>query len=249
MLVQISDPHIGSEPAAEGRLAAAVQRVRSLPQVPDAVVVTGDLVEHGAPDEYARVRALLEPLPAPVHVLAGNHDQRAALRAAFDLPGEPDDPIEGAFTIGDAEGDGSGALRVVYADTTIPGQGTGRLDVPALAARVARDPATPTIVAVHHPPLLTGIPVMDGLAMAADDREALGVVLAATPQVRAVIGGHVHRTVTSVLGGCPVFALAATDTAERLDFAAQAFAMVREPPMIAVHRLVDGVLTSHVQPV
>jgi 3',5'-cyclic AMP phosphodiesterase CpdA len=249
MLIQISDPHIGSEPAAEGRLAAAVQRVRSLPQVPDAVVVTGDLTDHGRPEEYARVRELLAPLPVPAHVLAGNHDDRAALRAAFDLTGEPDDPIEGAFVVGDAEGDGSGVLRVVYADTTIIGRDDGRLDVPALAARLDADRQTPTIVALHHPPLLVGIPIMDGLALAAADRAELGTLLARTPQVRAVIGGHVHRTVVARIGGCPVLALGSTQIASRLDLAAQEFETVHEPPMIAVHLLVAGELVSHVQPV
>jgi Icc protein len=249
MLVQISDPHIGTEPAAEGRLAAAVQRVRSLPQVPDAVVVTGDLTDHGQPEEYARVRELLAPLPVPVHVLAGNHDDRATLRAAFGLPGAPDDPIQGAFVVGDAEGDGSGALRVVFADTTVIGRDDGRLDVPALAAQLDADRLTPTIVAVHHPPLLVGIPIMDGLALAAADRAELGVLLERAPQVRAVIGGHVHRTVVGRLGGCPVLALGSTQMASRLDFAAQEFETVHEPPMIAVHVLVDGELVSHVHPV
>jgi 3',5'-cyclic AMP phosphodiesterase CpdA len=251
MLIQISDPHIGSEPAAEGRLAAAVERIRSLPQVPDAVVVTGDLTEHGDPAEYVRVRELLAPLPAPVHVLNGNHDDRAALRAAFALPGDPGDPIAGSVLVGDVEGvrRGRGALRLVLADTTIPGRGEGRLDVPALATLLAQDVQTPTIVALHHPPVLVGVPVMDELGMAAADRIALGDLLRGLPHVRAVIAGHVHRTLLSRVGGCPVVALNSTHLQARLDFAAREFDMVREAPMLAVHVLVDGELVSHLQPI
>jgi 3',5'-cyclic AMP phosphodiesterase CpdA len=219
--------------------------------VPDAVVVTGDLTEHGDPVEYARVRELLAPLPAPVHVLNGNHDDRAALRAAFALPGDPDAPISASAMVGDVEGvrRGRGPLRLVLADTTIPGRDDGRLDVAALAKRLAEDDATPTIVAVHHPPLVVGVPIMDELGMASADRIALAELLRGLPHVRAVIAGHVHRTVFGRVGGCPVIALNSTHKQARLDFAAQDFDMVREPPMLAVHVLVDGELVSHLQTV
>jgi 3',5'-cyclic AMP phosphodiesterase CpdA len=249
VIVQISDPHIGVEPAAEGRLAAAVERVRSLPQVPDLVVVTGDLTEHGDPAEYARVRELLAPLPAPVRVLAGNHDRRGPLRAAFGLPGAPDDPIAATVVVGDAEGTGAGALRLVLVDTTIPGRDDGRLDVPALARELDADRNTATIVAMHHPPMLVGVPIMDELGMPAADRAALGELLAQAPQVRAVIAGHVHRVAAGRVGPCPVLTLNSTQIQARLDFAATAFEILREPAMIAVHRLVDGALVSHVQAV
>src|SRR5215218_1857185 len=82
VLVQLSDPHIGAawghgDPATA--LAAAVGSVRALELDVDAVLVSGDLTEHGADAEYERVRELLAPLGAPLHVLAGNHDDRAAL--------------------------------------------------------------------------------------------------------------------------------------------------------------------------
>ena len=50
---------------------------------PDAVLVSGDVGEHGDPAEYALARELLAPLPMPVHVLAGNHDDPEALSEAF----------------------------------------------------------------------------------------------------------------------------------------------------------------------
>jgi Icc protein len=50
---------------------------------PQAVVVSGDLANSAATGEYERLRELLEPLPMPVHVLAGNHDDRDALREHF----------------------------------------------------------------------------------------------------------------------------------------------------------------------
>jgi 3',5'-cyclic AMP phosphodiesterase CpdA len=241
MLAQITDPHVGIEPAAEGRLAAAIAEVRALAQVPDAVLVSGDLAADGRPEEYTRVRELFGELPAAVHVLAGNHDKRAELRAAFGIPGAGDDPIRYAVRCG--------PLRLVACDTIVPGHHHGELDLAWLGAQLAADADTPTIVAMHHPPMLLGIPVMDELALRAPDRAGLAELLRGAPQVRRVVCGHVHRTSVGSVGGCPVLTLASTEIQHRLDFAAREFDLVAEPADVAVHVLVDGEVVSHVQPV
>ena len=46
----------------------------------------------------------------------------------------------------------------------------------------------------------------------------------------------------TVLGGCPVLLLGSTHVALHLDFAATEFDMRSEPPLLAVHRMVDGEL-------
>ena len=51
---------------------------------PDHVVVTGDHTHDELPETYAAVRELLEPFLDRLWLLPGNHDDRAALRAAFD---------------------------------------------------------------------------------------------------------------------------------------------------------------------
>jgi Icc protein len=47
------------------------------------VLVSGGLTEHAADSEYEQARELLASLGAPLHVLPGNHDDRAALRRHF----------------------------------------------------------------------------------------------------------------------------------------------------------------------
>ena len=64
-----------------------------------------------------------------------------------------------------------------------------------------------------------------------------------------MICGHVHRTVSAVLGGCGVLALTSTNLQARLDIGAAEYTMVHEPPQIAVHVLTGGEVVSHVQPV
>src|ERR1700727_2546425 len=85
LVAQISDPHVGGDwggPDPVAGLVAVLEAVWALPDRPDALLVTGDLVEHGSSEEYERVHELLTTKPAPVYVLGGNHDLREGLRAS-----------------------------------------------------------------------------------------------------------------------------------------------------------------------
>ncbi len=197
----------------DAALAAAVRAVGEVDPPPDLVLLTGDVADHGADAEYARVRELLAELPAPVHVLPGNHDDRAVLRRHFDLPGAGGEPIQYAV-----EGD---SLRVLMLDTTIPGSDAGALDggrLDWLQSALDAAPQTPTILAMHHPPLRTGIPALDELPLADADQAALADIVRAHGQVRLITGGHVHRACTAGLGGCPVLAVPSTYAQARLTF-------------------------------
>jgi 3',5'-cyclic-AMP phosphodiesterase len=246
LLVQLSDPHIGAD-WAEGdptaRFAAAVESVRAVGR-PDAVLVSGDLADHASDDEYAVVQELLASLRAPVHVLAGNHDDRAALRRHFGVPGADGEPVQYAVDLG--------LLRLVVVDTTIPGEDPGALDggrLDWLDAELAAAPEKPTIVAMHHPPVLTGSPVWDDLGLRAADRSALGAVVGRHDQVRRLVAGHVHRTMTGEVGGRPVLAVPSTYVQARLNFDATELELTPDPAGFGVHVVVDGGLTSHVEPV
>jgi 3',5'-cyclic AMP phosphodiesterase CpdA len=227
MLAQLSDPHVHDDDSAAA-LAAAVRSVLDLRPLPDAVLVTGDLAEHGTAAEYERVRELLAPLPMPVYALPGNHDDREALRAQF----------------GGTETADVGGMRLIACDTSQPGRDDGSLDVAWLAARLAESDA-PTIVAMHHPPVPIGIPALDRIGLPEADRAALAGLLVRSPHVCRVIAGHVHRTVFGVLGGCGVVACPSTYRQTRLVFGAEQLRLVDEPPAFAVHT--ESV--SHIQPI
>ena len=246
LLAQLSDPHIGAawtdaDPAA--RLAAAVEAVRSLPQEPDAVVVSGDLTEHATEAEYVRVRELLEPLRQPLYVLPGNHDERGALRRHFDVPGAADEPVHYAADLG--------PVRLIVLDTTRPGAADGAIDGPQLRwldGELAAAPDQPTVIALHHPPLVTGVPAWDAFALAAADRGALAEVVGRHPQVRRLVGGHVHRTLTAELAGRPVVTAPSTYVQVRLNFAIREIELSDDPPGLMLHALLEGDLVTHVQP-
>jgi 3',5'-cyclic-AMP phosphodiesterase len=246
LLAQLSDPHIGAgwadgDPVA--RLAAAVESVRAVRQ-PDAVLVSGDLADSGADGEYEQVRELLAPLQAPVYVLPGNHDERDGLHRHFGVPGADGELVQYSVDLG--------PVRLVVLDTTRPGEDAGDLGAERLEwldAELAAAPELPTLVAMHHPPVLTGIPAWDELGLPLADRRALGDVIERHGQVRRLVGGHVHRAITGDLAGRPVLTVPSTYVQGRLNFAAQQIELADEPAGFALHAVVDGEVVSHVQPV
>ena len=247
LLAQLSDPHIGATWAGSEsvpRFAAAVESVRAVRPQPDAVLVSGDLADHATDEEYEQVRELLAPLEAPLYVLPGNHDDRGALRRHFGVPGDADESVHYSVDLG--------PLRLVVLDTTRPGEDPGELDAEQLAwldAELAAAPERLTMLAMHHPPLVTGIPLWDELGLRTADRNALGDVIERHPQVRRLVSGHAHRTMTGELAGRSVLTVPSTYVQARLDFTLQEIELAAEPAGFALHALVDGELVSHIQPV
>ncbi len=239
ILAQLSDPHVLVGPGDRGSaesLAAGVAAVLALRPRPDAVLVSGDLADTASAAEYERVRELLAPLPMPVHVLPGNHDDRDALRSHFPLDGEG----EYRF-VADVDG-----VRLVVCDSTIPGRPEGRLDLGWLAAQLA---APAVVVAMHHPPFGIGMPALDEIALRPEDTAALAALLERSPQVLRVACGHTHRAAFAVLGGCGAFSCPGVHLTARLEIGAPDYTVVAEPPAFALHVAVGGAVTTHVQPI
>lgn len=244
LLLQLSDSHAGAtwgegDPLA--KTAATVEHIRRLPDRPDAVVITGDLADTGEPAEYEALGALLGSIGVPCYPLPGNHDDRGAMRAHFGLQGEGDEPISYSVEVG--------PLRLVILDSTKPGHDAGELDEVRLSwldRELSAGPEQPTILAMHHPPLLTGAPAWDRIGVPENERRALGGVLERHSQVRVVIGGHLHRTIASRLGGRSVLAAPAIYESALPDFEAAELKLGGSAPSYVLHAVVDGQVTSHV---
>jgi len=241
-LVQLTDPHLRTDdPSRLACLAAAVDRVLALGIPPTAVVVTGDIADQGQPAEYADAIAELDRIAAPRVVLPGNKDDRAAMRAAFGLPGAPPDRVQSVAT--------HGGLRTIACDTQIPGELAGDLDVDWLAEQLAADRFTPTIVAMHHPPYRIGVAGLDAVGLPADQRAALDALLVDAPNVLRVIAGHVHRASFGAIGGVPASTSSSVSFQLALNLATGEMGIAAEPPAVAIHVLVDGDLVTHVHPI
>jgi hypothetical protein len=114
---------------------------------------------------------------------------------------------------------------------------------------LGEDDVKPTMVAMHHLPLMTGIPAMDEIGIPIEDRDALADIVSRHPQVQIIAAGHVHRAVIGRLGGAAVVAIPSTDVQLALDLTAGELRFVREPPCFALHLFVGGRFVSHIQPV
>ncbi|MBL8327613.1 MAG: phosphodiesterase [Rubrivivax sp.] len=258
-LIQLSDPHIVTRgQLAMGRvdtaalLRMAVQTVQRLQPAPLAVLLSGDLVDRGTSEEYEHLRELLAPLPAPVYLLPGNHDDAATLRAAFPEHAylqppatEPGPAAEAVLYAVDL-----GSLRLVGVDSTVPRRSHGRLDAERLAwldRTLAQVPGQPTLVALHHPPFDTGLAAMDAMSLR-EGREGLAEVIARHPQVQRVLCGHVHRACVRRWAGTLVATAPSTAHQIPLDQRADAeLTWSLEPPGFLVHSLIGGELVTQVQ--
>ena len=246
LLAQLSDLHIGGDEGGfdpVSHLEAVVEAVRSLPNRVDAVLVSGDLTDDGAEGDYGIARELLERLEVPLFVLPGNHDDRGRLRAAFGLPGEGSEPVRYSVDVGE--------LRLVVFDSNVPGQDPGRYDPEQLRwldDELGAQSEQPTLLALHHPPLVTGIKEWDGINLEPEQRPLLAEVASRHPQLRAIVGGHLHRVAASALAGVPVLAVPSTYMQARPDFESERVEFAPRPGF-ALHALRDGELASQVESV
>ena len=237
LLAQLSDPHIVpkgelllGEIDTARFLREAIEHVNRLDPQPDLVLLTGDLVNEGRPDEYEHLREHLDALRAPFHLVPGNHDLTPALRDTFP------DHVHGAS--GRADGVIEGPLRIVTLDSSRYPEPGGSLDPDQLEwlDRALSDaPDQPTVVAVHHPPFATGIAHMDAMALDAVSAAGLATVIADHPQVERILSGHLHRSISRRFAGTIALTAPGTAHAVQLDLAGGPAAWNREPPAILLH--------------
>jgi 3',5'-cyclic-AMP phosphodiesterase len=214
LIAQLSDPHVREAGVlyqgvvdSNRMFAQALAHLTTLDRWPDLIVLTGDLVDHGRPAEYQEVRRLLAATTIPWLAMAGNHDEREAFRTAFHDQAYL--PRAGAlhFCVDDYP------VRIIAVDSCIPGLHHGRVDAAALAwldAALAQEPAKPTVLMLHHPPFMSGIPYMDDYRCM--ETEGLEAVVRAHPQVERVLCGHVHRSMLRRWAGTVVCTAPSTTT-------------------------------------
>jgi 3',5'-cyclic AMP phosphodiesterase CpdA len=236
LIAQISDTHIlapaSDHPAAQRRVDCLRGCIADINrQRPDAVIFTGDTVQHGQPQEYARLCELLAPLEAPLYLVPGNRDDNGALRAAFS--DKPYLPTTGDFLHYTVE---NHAARLVAIDSTLPGERKGAF-CPARQARLdavlSEQPDRPTLLFIHHPPFDIGDHYIGGYRRP-EEALALADVVSRHAQVEGLLCGHVHCLVERRWAGTQVRVMPsiAVDVRKGVDETE-----ARERPIYLLHRL------------
>jgi 3',5'-cyclic-AMP phosphodiesterase len=203
-LVQITDCHLLADgagllrgwPVAEslGAVVAAVAAVR-----PQRLLLSGDLADSGEPEAYRQLLEIVEPLGLPTHCLPGNHDG-PALGAA----------MAGSGWAEPARSVSLGAWRLLLLDSVLASSpiGEGALSESSwhwLEAEL-QQLTQPAVIALHHPPLATGLDWVDQMQLREGDR--FQQLIADYPQVKLVVFGHIHAELHRRIGavdyyGCP----------------------------------------------
>lgn len=247
------DPHTNEELFVDNnaQLALAVGRINAESPAMTAVLATGDLTNWALPVEYEALTQLLRPLRAPVLPLAGNHDERDPVRAAFpDLPWVEADHASWVVDVGGADHSvrRTPAVRIVGLDSTRRGEPGGEFDTARedwLRSVLASPPTHrgPTIVAMHHPPFASGIAWMDAAGFVGLDR--LEAVLLDHP-VERIVCGHLHRPMLSTIAGIPAQVGPATVHHVDLDLAPDAgVSLVTDPTGYQILRITDHGIVTH----
>jgi Icc protein len=255
-IAQITDLHVttGQDPLNrlrnEQRLRQVLRTIHELKPRPIAIIASGDLVDHGEPEEYAELKAILADYDIPIYFGVGNHDRRGPFLDTFAGPYAPVDDtglIQYAVDFGE--------LRMVVCDTLEEGRDRSGFNAERagwLAATLEADPDKPTIVVLHHPPILSGVRWMD------PDPKApwighLADVIRAHDQVRVVLCGHVHRAFHGLLGGRVVATAPATSIQVTLNLSEVDMErpdgreiLVAEPPGYVLVMADEGNITTHV---
>ncbi|WP_427964699.1 metallophosphoesterase [Altererythrobacter sp.] len=200
----MTDIHIGFDPDAKPeelnriRFRQTLDRLLAQPNTIDLLVLSGDLTDHGDKESFEKTAELLESVPCPILPMVGNHDSREGLLHAF-----PNTPMQDGFLHYTHEQDG---LLILLLDTLEAGRHGGafcsaRRDW--LRATLEANRSKPTLIFMHHPPVVSGIDWMDPAA----DEDWIANFAAAIDghdQILAIHCGHLHRPLLASFRGVPL---------------------------------------------
>lgn len=217
--IHLTDTHLiepgallyGSDP--QGRLRKAVASILESHADAQFCVITGDLTHWGQAAAYAALRDVLASLPMPVHLLIGNHDDRASFCTHF-----PATPTDDNGFVQQCLSFGQGSMLML--DTNEPGVSHGvycERRRAWLSEVLKTTGVAPLWLAMHHPPFDIGLPSMDRIGQ--KDSAAIEALLAPhRHRIRHLFFGHVHRPVSGAWMGIPFSTLRATNHQVAFDF-------------------------------
>ena len=253
LIAQITDLHLGFDKTLGTgpnvlRLRKVMKALHGLKRRPDVLLVTGDLVERGEHWAYALLKGEMARSRIPYHFALGNHDDREVFGSVI-----TDAPFEDGFLQYTVEGY---PLRIVVIDTLEPGRHGGAFGEDRAAwldRKLGEVPDTPTLIAMHHPPIHTGI-----AWMSADPQDGwvrrLEAVLDRHPQVVHLVAGHVHCHIQRVFANRMITVSRAVAPSVKLELAELSVdvpdgreMIVDDSPGFSLHYWDGAAMTSYSQ--
>lgn len=162
LIAKITDLHLGFDQENpfelnRQRLDRLLAHLHDSPNRPDVLLATGDLTDKGDPTNYARVAAAFRSCEFPVFPAVGNHDRRDHFARYFPaFVSEAGGFVQYAHSIK--------GMRIIVLDTLEDGRHGGAFCERReawLRAQLSAERDTPTLIAMHHPPVELGIDWMN----------------------------------------------------------------------------------------
>lgn len=206
--LHISDTHISSDPpdhprwTAEGHghpnrgVEALLDVINGLSFKLDFILHTGDVCNDPHVGNYYCARDLLLQLPGPIYLLPGNHDSPVRMREILHdgrkLHVLRDDHVQ------------AGSLHLVTLDSTgedshLPHLADSQIDF--LEERLNAIGGQPTIVALHHMPIPSGVDYFDDKMRPQIGGRIHNVLRHHVGSIAGVFYGHVHLVANTQLDG------------------------------------------------
>lgn len=228
LIAHLSDPHLDTSPHRLRRLEAVLAAVSSLPDV-DAIVLSGDLADHGAAEEYAQLFATL-PADIPTIVVPGNHDHSETMLHSQAQAGL-NPALSGFIDVGE--------VRVIGLDSHLDARVEGHLtpDTIDFARHAASSAPGTALLALHHPPVPVGHDVADGWNL--ENTSDLEALIVGNARIIGVLTGHVHTALAASFAGVPVLGAPGIVSTMRLGSRLNPIADDTAMPGLAMHTI-DG---------
>jgi 3',5'-cyclic AMP phosphodiesterase CpdA len=242
LIAQLTDLHIGTgdDIGAEdnyNRLLSVFERLGRLRVKVDAIVATGDLTETGSVPAYKLLKKMFDRAGLDVLPCMGNHDVAAHFRQVFGSAHFAGDHCQYARDIGE--------VRLVVTDThdeTIHGGDFCAARAEWLDRTLTEAAGRPVLLALHHPPLVSGIDWMGARSYDEPWVRMIEQVISRHDNVRKIIAGHIHRPMERPFAGTSCVVSSATAAEVDLELAPITAStadgrplIIDEPPGFALH--------------
>ena len=185
-IIQITDLHIDAEGESpfdidvRKNFLKIIEKVKAIK--PEHLVISGDLCyRDGEVEIYSWIKKMLDATGIPYSVISGNHDHSKMMAEAFELEHlMTDDELFYAKKIGKS--------TFLFLDSSKGFHSDKQLN---WLKRQLKNAKGELFIFMHHPPVLAGVPFMDG-KYPLQDIDAVQEILFTYPDNINIFTGHYH---------------------------------------------------------